>query len=167
MLVISNTSPLLNLAIIDHLHLIEQQFGEIIIPKGVFVELRISENLKGSQELRQAIKKGWIKVKEVQNKAFVQLLRRELDLGETEAIALAIESKADLLLLDEREGRKIARNFNVKITGIMGIILKAWHQEKIVSVEDVINQLRTDAHFHISAKLEQQILQETKFDNFD
>lgn len=167
MLVISNTSPLLNLAIIDHLHLIEQQFGEIIIPKGVFVELRISENLKGSQELRQAIEKGWIKVQEVQNKAFVQLLRRELDLGETEAIALAIESKADLLLLDEREGRRIARNFNVKITGIMGIVLKAWHQEKIVSVEDVINQLRTDAHFHISAKLEQQILQETKFYNFD
>lgn len=167
MLVISNTSPLLNLAIIDHLHLIEQQFGEIIIPKGVFVELRISENLKGSQELRQAIEKGWIKVQEVQNKAFVQLLRRELDLGETEAIALAIESKADLLLLDEREGRRIARNFNVKITGIMGIVLKAWHQEKIVSVEDVINQLRKDAHFHISAKLEQQILQETKFYNFD
>jgi predicted nucleic acid-binding protein len=167
MQVISNTSPLLNLAIIDHLHLIEQQFGKIIIPQGVLTELRVNENLQGSQELRDAIKKGWIKVREVQNKAFVQLLRRELDLGETEAIALAIEVKADLLLLDEREGRRIARNFNLKITGIIGIILKAWHQKKIVSVKDVINQLRTDAHFHISPKLEQQILQETKSKNLD
>jgi len=140
--------------------LIEQQFGEILIPSGVLKELRIDENLEGSPQLQKAIKQGWIKVQEVQNKAFVQLLKRELDQGETEAIALAIELKADLILLDEREARRIARTFDLKITGIIGIILKAWHQKKIISVKDLIDKLRTDAHFHISPKLEQQILRE-------
>ena len=58
--VVSNTSPLLNLAIINHLALMKQQFGEIIIPEGVFKELRIDENLPGSPQLREAIAEGWL-----------------------------------------------------------------------------------------------------------
>ncbi len=95
MLVISNTSPLLNLAIINRLHLIREQFTEITIPSVVLKELRIDENLPGSPQLKEAFDTSWIKVKAVENEAFVQLLRRELDEGEAEAIALAVELKAD------------------------------------------------------------------------
>ena len=58
--VVSNTSPLLNLAIIDRLILVKQQFGKIVIPNEVLTELKIDENLPGSQQLREAIASGWI-----------------------------------------------------------------------------------------------------------
>lgn len=161
MLVISNTSPLLNLAIINRLHLIREQFTEITIPSVVLKELRIDENIPGSPQLREGYEADWIKVKAVENQAFVQLLKRELDEGEAEAIALGIELKADLVLLDERDGRKIARSLGLNITGVLGIILRGWQQGNISSVKTIINQLRSDAHFHIASHLEEQILRET------
>lgn len=159
--VISNTSPLLNLAIINQLSLMRQQFREIIIPDGVFRELRINEDIPGSSQLREAFEASWITVKQVENETFVQLLRRELAQGEAEAIALAIELKADWLLLDERDGRKIARQLGLNLTGVLGIILRGWRQGHISSVKELINQLRTKAHFHIAPHLEGQILRET------
>lgn len=161
MLVISNTSPLLNLAIINHLFLLQDQFREIIIPEQVKKELRVNENLPGSQLLKDALDQRWIKVQSVENEALIQLLERELDQGEAEAIALAIQLKSDWLLLDEKEGRRIARTLGLKITGILGIILRGWHEGKISSVKQIIDQLRTDAHFHIASNLEAQILKET------
>ncbi|MDJ0658033.1 MAG: DUF3368 domain-containing protein [Crocosphaera sp.] len=159
--VISNTSPLLNLGIINQLHLVREQFREIIIPNAVLRELRINENIPGSLQLREAIDASWIKVKSVENKAFVELLKRELDEGESETIALAIELKADFILLDERDGRKIARSLGLNITGVLGILLRGWEKGNVSSVKTIINQLRSDSHFHIASHLEEQILRET------
>jgi uncharacterized protein len=159
--VVSNTSPLLNLAIINQLNLIQQQFGQVIIPDAVLTELRINENLPGSQQLQKAIKEGWILINTVENQAFVQLLKRELDQGEANAIALAIQLNADLLLLDERDGRRIARTLGLNLTGILGIILRAWRDGQVTSVKELINQLRQSANFRIASHLEQQILTET------
>lgn len=162
MLTVSNTSPLLNLAIIDHLSLPEKQFQTVYIPEAVLAELRVNENLNGSNHLKAALEKGWLKVQPVQNKAFVTLLRRELDQGESEAIALAIEKQADLILLDEKEGRRIARTLNLKITGILGIAIKAFQNGDLESMSEFIQILRTQAHFHVSPSLEQQILAQIK-----
>ena len=57
---VSNTSPLLNLAIIDCLSLLQQQFGEIWIPPVVIKELRLEEDLPGSHAVREAIEGGWL-----------------------------------------------------------------------------------------------------------
>lgn len=159
--VVSNTSPLLNLAIINHLFLIKKQFGKIIIPNGVLTELRINDTLPGSEQLREAIASDWITIYQVENQALIQLLRRELDQGEAEAIALAIQLNADYLLLDERDGRRIARTFELNITGVLGIILKGWREGEVLSVMELIKQLRTQANFHIAPNLEKQILVET------
>lgn len=161
MLVVSNTSSLLNLAIIDRLFLIKQQFGKIIIPSEVLAELRTSENLPGSQQLQAAITAKWITLQKVEDRAFVRLLKRDLDRGEAEAIASATQLNADWLLLDEREGRRIAGTLGLNITGVLGIILKGWHEGKVTSVKELINQLRTQANFHIAPNLERQILLET------
>lgn len=161
MLVVSNTSPLLNLAIINQLSLMPQQFNQIIIPTAVLSELRIAENLPGSQQLRDAITAGWLTIQSVENQAFVQLLRRELDEGEAQAIALAIQLNADLLLLDERDGRRVARTLGLNLTGILGIILKGWREGQVLSVRELLNQLRQNANFRIAPHLEQQILIET------
>ncbi len=93
MRIISNTSPILNLAIIGRLSLLRRQFGEILIPQAVFEELRTGEDLPGSQAMREAVRKGWIQVHPVVGRPLVQVLQRELDKGEAEAIALASELK--------------------------------------------------------------------------
>ena len=92
--VISNTSPLLNLAIIDHLFLLPEQFGQIYIPPAVFTELKINQDLPGSRALEAAVNQGWLISQAVENTLLVNLLRRDLHQGESEAIALAVECSA-------------------------------------------------------------------------
>lgn len=100
--VVSNTSPLLNLAIVDHLSLMYEQFGEILIPQAVLEELQVEEGLPGSQTMREATEKGWLQVKEVKDHRFVKMLQADLDKGEAEAIALSLQVKAKWAILDER-----------------------------------------------------------------
>ena len=116
---VSNTSPILNLAIVGHLDLIRNQFGKIIIPPAVLQELKVQEERPGSALIRQAVAANWIQVHKVDNPALVQLLRQSLDAGESEAIALAIETHAEKLLLDERDARKLAKSFGLSVTGVL------------------------------------------------
>lgn len=74
MLVVSNTSPLLSLAIIGQLSLLREQFVEILIPPAVLAELRVDERLPGSAALREALDASWLRVEEVEDRPFVQLL---------------------------------------------------------------------------------------------
>lgn len=69
MLVVSNTSPILNLAIVGRLSLLQQQFGTVMIPQAVLNELRIGENLPGSQAVKEAVEEGWIQVAAVRDRA--------------------------------------------------------------------------------------------------
>jgi predicted nucleic acid-binding protein len=158
--VVSNTSPLLNLAIIDQLDLLRRQFGEILIPKAVLEELRVEEILPGSDHLGEALVAGWLQVREVNNPSLVQLLQRDLDRGESEAIALALLLDADWIILDERDGRRIAKSFGLQVTGILGVVIRASRNGQISSLPLVINQLREEAGFHIAQNLLSQILKE-------
>jgi predicted nucleic acid-binding protein len=150
----------LNLAIIDQLDLLRQQFGEILIPKAVLEELRVEEILPGSDHLREALVAGWLQVREVNNPSLVQLLQRDLDRGEAEAIALALLLDADWIILDERDGRRIAKSFGLQVTGILGVVIRASRNGQISSLPLVINQLREEAGFHIAQNLLSQILKE-------
>jgi predicted nucleic acid-binding protein len=89
--VVSNTSPILNLAVIGKLSPLHDQFGEILIPNAVPEELRIQEDLPGCQAIRDALKEEWLRIKEVSDKSLVRVLERELDNGEAAAIALAVQ----------------------------------------------------------------------------
>lgn len=83
---VSNTSPILNLAIIGKLSLLHEQFDTILIPTAVEDELRIQEELPGCDEIRAALGEGWLATVEVKDKDKAQLLNRELDRGESEAM---------------------------------------------------------------------------------
>jgi predicted nucleic acid-binding protein len=158
--VISNTSPLLNLAIIDHLFLLPQQFGQIYVPPAVLTELKINEDLPGSRVLEAAINQGWLICQAVENPGLVNLLRRDLHQGESEAIALAVECSADKILLDEKEARQVARSLGLSTIGILGILLKGWNEGRIPSVKAVIKRLQQEANFRIAPALLAQILEE-------
>ena len=156
--VVSNTSPILNLAIINQLIILQQPFGEILIPSAVLDELKISEERPGSQAIREAISAGWIQSRELTNEPLAQLLKQTLDKGESEAITLAIELKADWTLLDEREGRKVAKSLGLKVTGILGVLLRAKQSGELKSLQPVIDELISKAGFRIAPELLVQIL---------
>ncbi len=158
MLAVSNTSPILNLAIVDRLEILRGQFGEILIPDAVLNELKAGEDRPGSQAIREAIVSGWIQTQTPSNESLIQVLKQTLDSGEAEAIALAIELKADWTILDERDGRKIAKSLGLKVTGILGILLRAKQKSEIESLQPIIDDLVNKAGFRIAPKLFAQIM---------
>ena len=82
-----------------------------------------------------------------------------IHLGEAEAIMLALELKADLILMDERRGRALAMNYQLKVTGLLGVLLQAKKQGEIIAVKPLLDQLINDAEFRINSQLYQQFRQ--------
>ena len=140
MLIISDTTPIISLIKADKLYLLEKMFGNVIIPKAVYDELTVNEKYgKEIAELKEAI---FIKVGKVENNASVNILRNVtgLDAGESEAIVMAEEKDADLLLMDEHKGRQVAKKLGIRITGTIGILLQAF-DEGMLSREDIVNSI--------------------------
>lgn len=159
--VVSNTSPLLSLAIIGRLSLLREQFSEVLIPPKVLEELRVEEALPGSDALREAMHIGWLRVKEVDDRPFVHLLRRDLDHGEAEAIALAKQLSANWTLLDEREARRIAKSLGLRVTGALGVLLTGHREGKLPSLLQAMQDLQEQVGFHIGAELFTEVLKES------
>ena len=162
MLVVSNTSPILNLALIDRLALMREQFTTVTTPKGVLEELRVGENLPGSKKILDALDAKWLQVEEIQDSAMLRILKRELDAGEAEAMALALENSAKWVLLDESEARRIAKNLELKVTGVLGILLRACRQKRISSLRTEMERLRENAGFYISDRLFEDLLKQSQ-----
>ena len=158
MIVISDTSPIINLAIIGHLHLLPAVFNEVVIPTAVYNEITLTgAGLPGSAEIAVA---NWVSVVSVKNRSLVDSFRAELQIGESEAIVLAMELKADLLLIDEALGRAIASKNGLKIMGLLGVLIVAKQKGLIPEVKTLINRLLVEADFWISNQLINQVLAE-------
>ncbi len=158
MIVVSDTSPLSNLAIVGYLSLLQQIYNRVIIPQGVAEELinaSDEENL-----IAEVLSLDWIEVIPAKNLELISILRNNhnLDRGEAEAIALVIELEADELLIDERLGRREATRLGLPITGIIGILLVAKQRKLIPTVQPVIDALIIQAGFRVSSQLYAQVL---------
>lgn len=151
--IVSNTSPILNLALVGKLELLEQQFGEIIIPQAVLDEFRLSEDLPGTGYISAALSEGWLSVKALSDRHKANLLERELDKGESEVISLALELNAELLLIDERDARRVCKSLNLNVTGVIGILIKAYKTGALTDLQQTINDLKEQAGFYISDTL--------------
>lgn len=157
MIVVSDASPLLNLAIIGQLALLPDLYSEVIIPQAVYDEIVVmGRDMPGASDVRDA---QWIVTRKVENRPLITALRLQLDYGEAEAIALADELKADLLLVDERKARLVASQFGLKFTGLLGVLVEARQKGKIIAVKPLIDRLRTEAGFWISQELYTHVLQ--------
>jgi len=129
MLVPSDTSPNLQLAIIGRLQLLRSQFREIWISGAVKCETDGLHHADALKEIQEAFQEGWIRTKALTGDRVARLLRATLDSGEAEAIALAFELEADLILIDEREGRLAAERAGLRVTGVLGVLLRAKNQD--------------------------------------
>ena len=159
MILVSNASPLVNLARIGRLEILRDLFGEVCVPDAVWAEVVVAgEGQPGAQELAEA---SWVKRCQVRNQPLVQALRQELDAGEAEANALALELKADLLLMDERLGRETAQHLGVKPTGVIGVLIVAKRRGVLPKVRPLLDALRNEAGFRISERLYARVLEDT------
>ncbi|RXK48704.1 DUF3368 domain-containing protein [Halorientalis pallida] len=155
-LVVSDTSPLLNLALIDRFDLLESQFSGITIPDQVWGELTEGED--GLESLRELCESGFLTTVEVERSGLFVEIFHELDLGETAAICYALEQDADLVLLDEKDGGRVARRHGLTVTGVVGVLLKG-AKAGDVELERELDALR-EAGFWISDDLYSEILAE-------
>lgn len=153
MITVSNTSPINNLAAIGQLNLLPQMYGRVIIPEAVYEELT-KIPVEGTEEVKSS---NWIEKRQAKNINLVEKLKDKLDPGEAEAIALAIEVKADLLLIDERLGRGIAESNNLNIIGVLGILLEAKKRGLITLIQPLLEQLR-NSNFWIKPELYARVL---------
>jgi hypothetical protein len=78
--------------------------------------------------------------------------------GEAEAIALALEMKADWLLIDEREGRAMARQLGMRVTGVLAVLLRGKKMGHLEAIKPEIDALRAKAHFFVAPDLERAVL---------
>ncbi|MGD0498351.1 MAG: DUF3368 domain-containing protein [Bryobacteraceae bacterium] len=159
MLVASNTSPISNLAIVGRLNLLQSQFHEIWIPGAVQAELHRLPHLPARKEIQQALRDGWIKPRALREDKVARLLAAALDPGEAEAIALALELSADLILLDERDGRHAAEHAGLRVTGVLGVLLRAKKEGQIQSIGPEVEALRARARFFLSARMQEKVLE--------
>ena len=156
MIIVSDTSPISNLAKVGQLDLMQQIYGKVIIPKAVYEEL-LDE--RAGETVITAVKSAvWLQVELVQNQELVNELRNQINIGEAEAIALAVAVKAEQLLMDERLGRQAAIGLGLQIIGVVGILLTAKHQGLILAVKPIMDALRIQASFRISSQLYEDVL---------
>ncbi|KAM3108625.1 DUF3368 domain-containing protein [Phormidesmis sp. 146-33] len=156
MIIVSDTSPINNLAAINQLHLLHQLYGTVLIPEAVYRELTDpSFPVAGAIEVQTF---DWIQTRAVSNRAIVEALSNELDVGEAEAVALAVEVQADQMLIDERRGRLVAARLNLRYVGILGVLVEAKGQGLIVEVKPLLNALINQAGFWVADPLYNSVL---------
>ncbi len=148
MIVVSNTSPLTNLAAIGRFELLRDLYSEVHIADGVWEELNSGgRRHPGSQEVADA---EWVRRHTVQKLEMVTALRRDLDCGEAETIALALELGSDLVLIDEREGRRHAQRYGLRVLGLVGMLIEAKASGLVDRLRPELVALRQRAGFFLS-----------------
>lgn len=141
MIVVADAGPLIHLAAIGQLHLVHRLSPEVLVPQAVFDEVVIvGAGLPGALEVKTA---PWLTVVTVARGDVVDaLLASGLHRGESEAIAVAVERSADLLLIDERQGRLTAEGMGVDVVGSLGILVAAKTRGDVEKIAPLLHALR-------------------------
>ena len=160
--VVSDASPLICLSGLRQLDLLRLLYGSVLVPEAVWQEVTRPPSFTAPTTpaaVSDAKAAGWLKVAVATNRPLVTQLETTLDPGEAEAIALAVENKRNLLLIDERDGRQ-ALALGVEITGTLGVLLRAKTTGQIAAIQPLIKQLIQDHNFRLHPSLVERILAE-------
>jgi hypothetical protein len=158
MIVVSNTSPIMNLAAIGRLDLLLSMFGSLSIPPAVQAEFQAAFT-----DLPSAVERkipSWVRVEPPPRPDIVVPLLSNLHPGEAESIALALGLRADLLLVDEKRARQIAREMGLRVLGLLGLLLAAKRRGILSGVRPVLDDLVGRAGFWVGAELYAKVLTE-------
>jgi predicted nucleic acid-binding protein len=155
LIVVSDTSPVLSLARIGRLELLQLLYQRVLIPEAVFEELMAVPRSPDDVDFAAV---PWLVVAKPNDRRRVDQLCVDLDRGEAEAIVLALEQHADLLLVDERRGRRTAHAEGLVITGLLGVVAQAKRHGLIDAAKPVLDELIQRARFWIGPALYSEVL---------
>ncbi len=156
MIIVSDTSPIANLILIDRLDILERLYQKVIIPPKVKSEIQALQSF--GVNLSEFENAEWIEIKIPKNSLEVNNLLSQIDRGEAEAIVLAEEISVDWLLIDERLGREVAQSKGIKTVGLLGSLVKAKELGIVSQVKPIIEDLKTKAGFWVDEKLIERVL---------
>ena len=138
-IVIVNTTPIIALALVNKLTLLQALYGAVLMPPAVQAEVLAGGKTNiGVTELQEA---DWIKLTSLKDPRRADLLS-DLDRGEAEVLALAQESNANLVIIDEGLARRHAKRLGLTLTGTLGVLLKAKQNKLLPAVEPLIHTLQ-------------------------
>ncbi|MGG6270263.1 DUF3368 domain-containing protein [Leptolyngbya sp. AN03gr2] len=159
MLVVSDTSPICYLALIEQIDLLPRLYGQIFIPDVVRDELA-NQDAPDIVQAWISSPPEWLTISTTTKSSDSELM--ELDRGEQAAILLAEELEATLVLIDERKGRSISRSRGLRITGLLGVLDDA-ATLKLIDLPTTIAKLQT-TNFHVSSRLIKALLNKNSQD---
>lgn len=151
---ISNTSPLFYLHRLGHLDLLEKIYGEIVVPNAVLEEL--DEGKKAGEDIPDIRLLTWISIRSIPVPPAITIIP-DLGKGESEALALALMEKKQLLIIDDSLARDIARLQSLRFTGTAGVLLKAKQKGLISELKPLLYRLK-DAGFYLREKVLMDLL---------
>jgi uncharacterized protein len=151
MIVVSNTTPLIGLAVTGQFDLLKRLFGKIIIPTAVYDEAVLFGREQGGAK-REVASANWIEVVPVQDQLAVDVLLDELDRGEAETIVLARELNAAWVLMDEKKGRRKLAEMGIPKVGTVGLPLKGKQIGYLDRLQPYLEQLHQEG-FSLSQKV--------------
>jgi predicted nucleic acid-binding protein len=137
--VVTNATLVIALALVNQLDLLKRLYGQVSIPPAVQAEVLAGGS--GSPGFAELQSVEWIRVVPLRDPQRADLLS-DLDRGEAEVIALAQELNAELVIIDERLARRHAKRLGLKLTGTLGVLVKAKQRGLVPAVKPLIEQLQ-------------------------
>jgi predicted nucleic acid-binding protein len=133
MIVVADTSVILNLCCIRHEQLLQQFFNRVLIPTQVADEfMRLTRTQKRFLDL---VLPDGIEIAPTPKAFPAEVVQANLDIGESAAIALCLNQNADALLIDESLGRSVAKKLGIRTIGILRVLIQARNRELVPSIK--------------------------------
>lgn len=152
--VVSDSSPIRALHHLGLLSLFRDLYGTVIVPKAVQAELRQPTTTCPALEITNY---AWLEIRSASSRIGDFAVPADLDPGESEAIVLAIELRADLVLIDERKATDAARALGLATVGTLGILVEAKRKQLIDRVLPCVDRLVSELRFFVSPTLRQRL----------
>jgi hypothetical protein len=155
MIVVADSTPLIYLAAIARFDLLTALFGNVLIPPAVYDEV-VTQGFGqwGASEVRTA---NWIKQQDIHDRNKSAALLNLIGPGESEAIVLAEEVNADLVLMDETAGRRELNNRGLRYMGTVGVLFRAKHNGLIPALKPELDKLQV-CGFYLSERIRRDVL---------
>ena len=157
MLVVCDTSPIRALQTLHRVDLIKALFGGAIMPPAVAAELAIDAPEVGVFSVSDY---PFLAVRTPADVRQVEALRRELGPGESEALVLAAEIRANYVLIDESIGRRVAARMGLEALGVLALLVEAKTKGLVESVAPLMHELEVRINFRVSTEVRRIILRD-------
>jgi uncharacterized protein len=157
LLVVSDTSPLRALQAIGRVQLVESIYGRVLVPPAVVAELAVDAPAVGAFRVADY---PFLVVQGPRDDASVARLMVELNAGEAEALALAVEIRADAVLIDETTGRRVAARLGLRTVGVLALLVQAKGKGLVERVGPLIDELDAKIRFRVSEEVRRRVLED-------